>query len=452
MNQYPKHFSWLKGVLFTGAIATTAALSVFTPMGGRSVFAALQDSPKNVVDEVWQIVNDEYVDNTFNKVDWQATRQQLLSKNYTSKEQAYVAIREALKPLGDRYTRFLDPEQFKALTSQTSGELSGVGIRMGLNDQTKTLMVVEPIENSPASKAGVKAGDGILAIDGKTTKGMSLEDASSLIRGEVGTGVTLKLSRDGKGVFDVSLTRAQIELPSVSYGVKQEGQVRVGYISLNEFSSHAAEQMERAIKNLGKENVQAYLLDLRGNPGGLLQSSVEIARMWMDNGPIVTTIDRKGGKQEFAANHTSLTKLPLAVLVDNNSASASEILTGALKDSKRATVVGSQTFGKAVVQSVHSLSDGSGLAVTISRYYPPNMEDINHVGITPDIKIDLTQDQEKRLEAEPKLRATADDPQYTRAIAALEGRILARPNSEQPAKPLSMQGDKIWLKVGKLGG
>jgi len=449
MNQYPKHFSWLKGVLFTGAIATTAALSVFTPMGGRSVFAALQDSPKNVVDEVWQIVNDEYVDNTFNKVDWQATRQQLLSKNYTSKEQAYVAIREALKPLGDRYTRFLDPEQFKALTSQTSGELSGVGIRMGLNDQTKTLMVVEPIENSPASKAGIKSGDGILAIDGKNTKGMSLEDASSLIRGEVGTGVTLKLSRDGKGVFDVSLTRAQIELPSVSYGVKQEGQVRVGYISLNEFSSHAAEQMERAIKNLGKENVQAYLLDLRGNPGGLLQSSVEIARMWMDNGPIVTTIDRKGGKQEFAANHTSLTKLPLAVLVDNNSASASEILTGALKDSKRATVVGSQTFGKAVVQSVHSLSDGSGLAVTISRYYPPNMEDINHVGITPDIKIDLTQDQEKRLEAEPKLRATADDPQYKRAIAALESRILARPNSDQPAKPLSMQGNKIWLKALK---
>ncbi|HAA28422.1 MAG TPA: peptidase S41 [Cyanobacteria bacterium UBA8553] len=449
MNQYPKQSSWLKGVLFTGAIATTAALSVFTPIGGRSVFAALQDSPKNVVDEAWQIVNDEYVDNTFNKVDWQATRQQLLSKNYTSKEQAYEAIREALKPLGDRYTRFLDPEQFKALTSQTSGELSGIGIRLGLNDQTKALMVVEPIENSPASKAGVKAGDGILAIDGKTTKGMSLDQASSLIRGEVGTKITLKLSREGKGSFDISLTRAQIELPSVSHSVKQEGQMRVGYISLNEFSSHAAEQMERAIKNLSKQNVQGYVLDLRGNPGGLLQASVEIARMWMESGPIVTTIDRKGGKQQFSANRTALTKLPLAVLVDNNSASASEILSGALKDSKRATIVGSQTFGKAVVQSVHSLSDGSGLAVTISRYYPPDMEDINHVGITPDIKIDLTQDQEKRLEAEPKLRATGDDPQYKSAIAALQSRVTTRPNSTQPAKPLSMQGEKLWLKVLK---
>jgi len=439
MNQSQNHFPWLKGVLFTGAIATTAALSLFAPIGGRSVFAALQDSPKNVVDEVWQIVNQEYVDNTFNQVDWQATRQQLLSKNYTSKEQAYEAIREALKPLGDRYTRFLDPEQFQALTSQTSGELSGIGIRLGLNDQTKSLMVVEPIDNSPAAKADIQAGDGILAIDGKSTKGMSLEEASSLIRGEVGTSVTLQISRQGKGVFDLSLIRAQIELAAVRYSLKQEGQMQVGYISLDEFSSHAAEQMEKAIKKLNEQNVNAFVLDLRGNPGGLLQSSVEIARMWMDDGPIVRTVDRKGGKQEFAANHKALTQLPLAVLVDGNSASASEILAGALKDSKRATVVGSQTFGKAVVQSVHSLSDGSGLAVTISRYYPPSGENINQKGITPDIKIDLTSDQEQRLETQPALRATGDDPQYKKAIAALETGVLARPALSQPPKPISIR-------------
>ena len=146
MNQFPKHFPWLKGVFFTGAIATTATLSLLTPVGGRSVFAALQDSPKNVVDEVWQIVNEEYVDGTFNQVDWQATRQKLLSKNYTTKEQAYVAIREALKPLKDPYTRFMEPEQFQALTSQTSGELSGVGIRLELNEKTKALQIFSPIE------------------------------------------------------------------------------------------------------------------------------------------------------------------------------------------------------------------------------------------------------------------------------------------------------------------
>jgi len=439
MNQYPKQSPWLKGVIFTGAVATTAALSLFAPISGRSVFAALQDSPKNIVDEVWQIVNQEYVDNTFNKVDWQATRQQLLNKNYTSKQQAYEAIREALKPLGDRYTRFLDPEQFQALTNQTAGELSGVGIRMGLDEKNKTLKVVEPIENSPAAKADLKAGDGILAINGKPTKDMTLEQASALIRGEVGTPVTLKMSRESKGVFDVSLTRANIELPSVHYSIKQEGQIRVGYISLNEFSSHAADQMRKAIKKLDEQKVSAYVLDLRGNPGGLLNASVEIARMWMDSGAIVRTVDRRGGKQEFTANRTSLTQLPLAVLVDGNSASASEILAGALKDSKRATIVGSKTFGKAVVQSVHPLSDGSGLAVTISRYYPPSGADINHKGIMPDVKVDLNSEQEKRLANEPALLGTSNDPQYQQAIAILEKVVVVQPGIPQPPRPLSIR-------------
>jgi carboxyl-terminal processing protease len=185
--------------------------------------------------------------------------------------------------------------------------------------------------------------------------------------------------------------------------------------------------------------VNAYVLDLRGNPGGLLQASIEIARMWIDSGAIVRTVDRKGGKQEFSANHTSLTPLPLAVLVDGNSASASEILSGALKDSKRAKVVGSQTFGKAVVQSVHPLSDGSGLAVTISRYYPPSGADINNKGITPDIKVDLTTDQEKRLASEPNLLGTNNDPQYQQAIATLEKDVAAQPGTVQPAKPISVR-------------
>lgn len=439
MNQNPKYFPWLKGVLFTGAIATTAALSLLVPNGGRTVLAALQDSPKSIVDEAWQIVNREYVDNSFNNVDWQATRQQLLSKNYTSKEQAYEAIRKALEPLSDPYTRFLDPEQFQALTSQTAGELSGVGIRMEVDDQTKIIKVVEPIENSPAFKAGIKAGDKILAIDGQPTQRMKIEEASAMIRGEVGTNVSLQLSREGKGVFDVTLTRAQIELPSVHSSVKQEGQIKVGYISLNEFSSHASEQMQRAILNLNEQNVDAYVLDLRGNPGGLLHASVEIARMWIESGEIVHTIDRKGGTQEFKATNSALTQLPMAVLVDGNSASASEILAGALKDSKRGVVVGSKTFGKAVVQSVHSLSDGSGLAVTISRYYPPSGIDINHKGIMPDVTLDLTTTQQQRLQTEPSLIGSNEDPQYKRAITVLETDVMARRGVGQPAKPISVR-------------
>jgi carboxyl-terminal processing protease len=420
-----------------GAIATTATISVFGPAWTRCVRAALQDSPKALVDQVWQLVNREYVDGSFNQQDWQAARQSLLSKDYASKEEAYVAIRETLQKLGDPYTRFLDPKQYEALTSQTSGEVSGIGIRMELNEKTKRLTVVEAIDNSPALKAGIKAGDEILAIDGKSTLKMKVDDASKLIRGKAGTPITLRLGRTGKSSFDLKLTRATIEVPTVSYGLKQEGNRRVGYIRLREFSGHAADQMRRAIRDLNGKKVDAFVLDLRGNPGGLLQASIEIARMWIDNGAIVRTVDRRGSSDQTKANRTALTKLPLAILVDGNSASASEILTGALKDNKRAVVIGSQTFGKALVQSVHELSDGSGLAVTIAHYYTPLGTDINHKGITPDIKIELTEAQERQLATNPNLLATPSDPQYARAIAALSSNSFAQSPVTQSNRPIS---------------
>ncbi|BAY12914.1 carboxyl-terminal processing protease CtpB [Calothrix sp. NIES-2098] len=445
MNQSAKRYSPLQVALIGGAIATTATVSVFGPAWTRCVRAALQDSPKALVDQVWQLVNREYVDGKFNQQDWQATRQSLLSKNYASKEEAYVAIREALQTLGDPYTRFMDPKQYEALTSQTSGEVSGIGIRMELNDKTKRLTVVEAIENSPAIKAGIKAGDEILAIDGKPTQQMKVDDASKLIRGKAGTVITLRLGRTGQSIFDLKLTRATIEVPTVRYTLKQEGNRRVGYIRLREFSSHAADQMRRAIRDLNNQKVNAYVLDLRGNPGGLLQASIEIARMWLDNGGIVRTVDRQGGSEDTKANRTALTNLPLAVLVDGNSASASEILTGALKDNKRAVVVGSQTFGKALVQSVHELSDGSGLAVTIAHYYTPKGTDINHKGITPDIKQELTEAQERQLASNPDLVGTQNDPQYARAIAVLSNTNFAQPPVSQPAGAMSIRARDLKL-------
>jgi carboxyl-terminal processing protease len=426
MNRSPKHPSLPQVALCGGAIAAVAAVSLFGPGLGR-VRAALEDSPKTVVDEAWQIVNREYVDGTFNQHDWQAIRQSLLNKNYTSREQAYSALRAALEKLEDPYTRFMDPKQYEALSNQTSGELSGVGIRLELNDQTKVLTVVEPIENSPALKAGIQAGDRIVAIDGKQTKGMTVEDASNLIRGDVGTKVTLLIEREGQNKLTVPITRARIELPTVRYTLNQAGKNRIGYIRLNEFSSHAAEQMRRAIQDLSAQKVNGFVLDLRSNPGGLLQASIDISRMWMNQGSIVKTVDRKGNDEQIAANQTALTKLPMVILVDGNSASSSEILTGALKDNGRAVVVGSQTFGKALVQSVHSLSDGSGLAVTIAHYYTPNGTDISHKGITPDVKFDLTDEQRQKLVSNPKMIGTNDDPQYVRAVAELERVILAQP-------------------------
>jgi carboxyl-terminal processing protease len=179
--------------------------------------------------------------------------------------------------------------------------------------------------------------------------------------------------------------------------------------------------MEAAIQALTKENVQAFVLDLRGNPGGLLRTSIDIARMWMDTGAIVSTVDRNGKTQEIRNNRTSITKLPVVVLVDSNSASASEILAGALKDNQRGVVMGTQTFGKALVQSVFSLSDGSGLAVTIAHYYTPNGIDISHKGVTPDVKVDISDDQKKQLATDPKLIGTPQDPFYAKAISILAG-------------------------------
>ncbi|MEH2121952.1 carboxyl-terminal processing protease CtpB [Nostoc sp.] len=439
MKKSPKSYSPLQVALIGGAIATTATMSVFGPVWTRGVRAALalQDSPKVIVDQVWQVVNREYVDAKFNQQDWQATRQSLLSKDYSTREEAYTAIREALQKLGDPYTRFMDPKQFEALTSQTDGEVSGIGIRMEVNQKTQRLTVVEAIENSPALKAGIKAGDQILAIDGKPTLKMKVDDASKLIRGEVGTPIKLRVGRTGLNAFDLKLTRGKIEVPTVRYTLRQEGNRRVGYIRLREFSAHAAEQMQRAIRDLNNKKVDSYVLDLRGNPGGLLNASIEIARMWYDNGAIVKTVDRVGSSEETKANRTSLTNRPLAVLVDGNSASASEILTGALKDNKRAVVVGGQTFGKALVQSVHKLADGSGLAVTIAHYYTPAGTDINHKGITPDIKLDLTEAQERQLASNPDLIGTKSDPQYARAITILSSNNFARPPATQPTRPMS---------------
>ncbi|MCS6791842.1 MAG: S41 family peptidase [Oscillatoriaceae bacterium SKYG93] len=428
---FTKRFLVSEALLFSSAIAATATISLFVPGLSSSVRAALQDSPKVVLDEAWQIINREYVDSTFNKVDWQKVREELLSKNYTSREQAYAALEKALEKLGDPYTRFMNPEQYRALTEQTAGELSGVGIKLEVDEKTKTLRVVEPIENSPAAKAGIQVADRILLIDGKPTQGMTVEEAVKLIRGKEGTQVKLQLSREGKGIFEVTLTRARIELQAVRYSVKEEGRIRVGYIRLQEFSAHAAEQMQRAIEDLKSKKVNAFVLDLRGNPGGLLYASVDIARMWMNKGAIVKTVDRQGRDEEIKNNNSALTDLPLAVLVDKNSASASEILSGALQDNGRAIIIGSKTFGKALVQSVHSLSDGSGLAVTIAHYYTPNGKDISHKGITPDITVDMSEEASKKLVSNPNEITSKNDPVYARAVAVLQ--------AQSPNKPMASQ-------------
>jgi carboxyl-terminal processing protease len=421
--------------LLCGAMFAGTCLVTLLPTCSSSAITTFKDSPKAVVDEAWQIVNREYVDGTFNHSDWQKIRTELLKRNYRNNQEAYTAIRSTLAKLGDRYTRFMNPEEFQSLNGQTSGEMSGVGIKMEADARTHQLVVVGTVEDSPAAKAGIKAGDAIVAVDGKYTKNLTLEGAVSLIRGETGKSLVVKIARGGMKPFDVPLIRAQIEVSSVFSAVKQEGRLKVGYIRLSEFSSHSPTQMEKAIKDLNRKQVNAFVLDLRGNPGGLLTSGVEIARMWLDNGAIVKTVDRQGGNENFSAVQGALTQLPLAVLVDGNSASCSEILTGALKDNHRAQIVGAQTFGKALVQSVHALSDGSGMAVTVAHYYTPNGTDIGHKGVTPDVKVELGKLEQEILDDSPDIMGSTKDPQYQKAISVLEN----KPNSvgSNPAPALS---------------
>jgi carboxyl-terminal processing protease len=407
-------------------LSSTAALIATVAVVGFQLvtpsIAAFRSSPKEVIDEVWQVVNREYVDGTFNKVDWQKTRKQYLSRDYASQADAYRAVREMLKTLDDPYTRFMDPEQFKSMQIDTSGELTGVGIQLGMDEETKKLTVVSPIEDSPAAKAGIISKDILVRIGGKSTDGMDINQAVALIRGPVNTKVTLGIKR-GDRTFDVELTRSKIELHVVKSDVRETPYGKVGYIRLTQFNANATADMRKAIQAQVDKNVVGFILDLRSNPGGLLYSSAEIARMFIDNATIVSTVDRKGESERLVANRQAITDKPIVVLIDGGSASASEILSGALQDNKRAVLVGTKTFGKGLVQSVIPLGDGSGMAVTIAKYLTPNGTDINHSGIKPDVVIELTDAQKEELIKNRTEIGSNADPQYAKALEVLSKRI-----------------------------
>ncbi len=401
-------------------LTAVAVASADIHLRGQAFF---QDSPKELVDEVWQIIYRNYVDGTFNQVDWLSVRTEYLDRNYTTPEEAYKAIREMLKQLNDPYTRFMDPEEFKNMQIDTSGELTGVGIHLSQDEETKKLVVVSPIEDTPAFKAGIIAKDFIIKIDGKSTKGMNVNDAVKLIRGPVGSSVTLTILR-GEEEIDFLIERERIEIHPVNYSYQQEPNGEgIGYIRLKQFSNPAAREMRDAIADLEAQNVSGYILDMRSNPGGLLYASVEIARMWLENGRIVSTVNRKGEGDAQWAKRRALTDKPLVVLVDGGSASASEILSGALQDNQRALIVGTQTFGKGLVQSVRHLGDGSGLAVTIAKYLTPSGRDINKLGIAPDVEIALTDEQKQQLRLDMTKIGTKADTQYAIALEVLNQEI-----------------------------
>ena len=351
----------------------------------------LNNSYKEVIDHVWQIVYRDFLDSNgkFQKSNWINLRKEVLSKTYSDSNEAYDAIRDMLSNLDDSYTRFLEPKEFNQMRIDTSGELTGVGIQIVKDKESDDLIIISPIEGTPAFDAGIKARDKILSIDDISTEGMNIEEAVKLIRGQRGTKVKLEILRGSNSFFKI-LSREKIEIKSVSSKVNQtKNGLSIGYVRIKQFNANASKETRDAIKDLETKKVAGYVLDLRSNPGGLLESSIDISRHFINKGVIVSTVSKDGLKETKKGNGQALTKKPLVVLVNEGSASASEIVSGAIKDNKRGKLVGKKTFGKGLVQSMRTLVDGSGLTVTVAKYLTPNGTDINKSGIIPDIEVKM---------------------------------------------------------------
>ncbi len=350
----------------------------------------LENGHKEIIDRVWHVVYNDFLDpeGDFDKSKWIKLRKKILSKKYLDPQDAHNSIREMLATLNDPYTRFLDPSEFDQMKIDLSGELIGVGIQIAI-DENDDLIVVSPIEGSPAIEAGIKPEDKIISIDNISTKGMNIEKAVQLIRGEKDTKIKLVLSRKGI-ILDKLLLRKTINIKSVSSKINssKDGYL-LGYIRINKFGNKTSNELRNILVDLEKNSISGYVLDLRWNPGGSLQSSIDISRQFIDKGIIVSTLTKDGLKDITKAKGISLTKKPLIVLVNEGSASASEIVSGAIKDNKRGKLVGKRTFGKGLVQTMSPLRDGSAVTLTIAKYLTPNGIDINKFGISPDVEVKM---------------------------------------------------------------
>ncbi|MGK7911888.1 MAG: S41 family peptidase [Synechococcus sp.] len=369
--------------------------------------------------QVWTTIDRSYVDPTFNGQDWWKVRQEFIRHPMASPEEAYAEIGTMLSTLDDPFTRFLPPANYRSLQTSTAGELNGVGLQIAL-DEDGHIRVISPLEGTPADRAGLQPDDVLLAIDGVEIDDWTLDEVANHLRGMTDTTVYLSLRRDEHD-FEVQLKRESIEINPIRTKIRTRaaGDRSVAYIRLNQFNGNAVSEMRAAIQAAEAKSVAGYILDLRGNPGGLLKAGIEVAQMWIDRGPIVFTIDRNGISDSADATSTTLTDKPLVVLVNKGTASASEVLAGALQDSDRAVLVGTRTFGKGLIQSLVDMPDGAGLAVTIAKYATPSGRDINKLGIEPDYVVGLTGDRVlKRSEL-----GEDSDPQFIQALEVLNRRI-----------------------------
>lgn len=322
------------------------------------------------------------------------------------------AVKGYVDALGDPYTTYYTKKEMKTIMEETNGNFVGIGVYMTKDLEKNAILIIKPIENSPAEKAGILPGDLITKVNDVEYTGDKLEEASNKIRGEEGTKVKLEIYRNGE-TKTFELTRTKVVVSHVTTKVLNND---IGYIAISDFEGECASEFETKYKQLEKQGIKKLIIDIRNNGGGIVDEALKIANMLVDKDSTLLITKDKSDKEEVTkATEKPIINIPTVVLVNEYSASASEILAGALKDNGKATLVGTKTYGKGIIQELHQLSDGSGLKITVSEYYTPNHNAIHKIGITPDVEIDLSEDVKQQTTIQEK-----DDNQLQKAIEILK--------------------------------
>lgn len=367
-----------------------------TPTAFAADYGSLTEEQKAIA-EAWRIVDNNFIDRTFNKQDWWKIRQDAVKKRYKNMDEAQAEIENIVGSLGDKYTRYLPPSKYRSIVDAATGTLAGVGVEISSNKESGKIFVSDTEPSSPASNGGIRKGDIFIEVDGtRFDNGKSTpDDVASKLRGPQGSKVGIVLERDGK-IQDFILTREPITITSVrSYVSNKNGVGKVGVVKIKSFSGTTASTVKEALDDLRKKGAEAYVLDVRGNPGGLLPGGVDTAALFLEaNKPLVFVVDKKGVQDNQSTyKDGSVLNIPLAVVVDGNTASAAEVMTAALKENKRATIVGQTTFGKGIIQTIRQLGyDNGGVAVTVARYETPLHNNINKSGISVDVDVECSEE------------------------------------------------------------
>ena len=350
---------------------------------------ALSDSKQLVLD-AWTLVNEGFYDpEKFDEIQWKRIRQKTLQKQIETSEEAYSAIEDMLKPLEDPYTRILRPKDYELLKSSNFGsEINGVGLQLG-EDDNKRVQVISTIGGSPAEEAGIVRGDFVDKVNGISSEELGLANTASKLRGESGTKVLVEISSESGEIREVDLERRSVDLRPVRTKRLRDDSHTIGYLRITQFSESVPKKVEEALQELKEKEVEGLILDLRNNSGGLVSSGIAVADSLLNEKPVVETKNRNGIKDAIISQKETSFDGPMVTLVNKGTASASEILAGSLQDNDRSILMGEQTYGKGVIQSLKSLGEDSGIAITVASYLTPEGHNIQGQGIKPDRILDL---------------------------------------------------------------